>query len=71
MAEFTTQELLDVPPEVFRAIANNMTGIDMYKLYVAIINLRQEETKDHYLSEIFKYRAKSIKFYERRIAELS
>lgn len=68
--EYSTEKLLGVDRSVIVAIESTMVSKDARRLYIAILNMRLNDTVDDHMSDLFKYRKKSIKHFEDKDKEL-
>ena len=67
--KFTPSEFLGLPAVVVTMLKDTLTYNEYLKVAIAILEMRKQETKDDYQSDLFKYRSKVADKYREWLGE--
>lgn len=67
--DFTPADFLGIPKEAITVLKSTMSYIEYLKVAIAILEMRKQETKDDYNSDLFKKRAKVADDYRKWLGE--
>ena len=67
--KFTPSQFLGLPLEVIKTLKDTLPYNEYLKVAIAILEMRKQETKDDYQSDLFKKRAKVADDYRKWLKE--